>query len=193
MTIGGLERRKNYERAIDAFTRSRLPERGYSYVISGPRGNSAAEIEKIASATPAVRLCGYVDDAELRWLYRNASGFVLPSLLEGFGLPALEAAQHRLLTLVSADSALEEAIGGNAVLVDPLSVDSIAAGMRRLIEMPTEQRMALLDAAVAGTRPCGVSAPLVGSAVETRLIVSGRADPFRSAPTPGRNRSPRGR
>jgi glycosyltransferase involved in cell wall biosynthesis len=39
----------------------------------------------------AVAFCDYVDEAELRALYRLATVFVSPSLLEGFGLPLLEA------------------------------------------------------------------------------------------------------
>src|SRR5690606_7098658 len=91
-------------------------------------------------ATPGVKLLGFLPDEELRWLYRNASGFVLPSLLEGFGLPALEAGAHGLVPLVSEASAQTEAVGAGAVGVDPLSAESIAAGMVTLVTMGEAER-----------------------------------------------------
>lgn len=140
LTVGALEARKNYPRILEAFQQSGLADDGYSYVFCGPRGNAADEVARLAKTICGVHALGYRSDAELRWLYRNASGLVLPSLLEGFGLPSLEAARHRLLSLVSAGTALEEAVGDGAVLVDPLSVASIAAGMRRVVEMNEGER-----------------------------------------------------
>lgn len=140
LTVGALELRKNHARTIRAFAESGLAERGYRYVVCGPRGNSAAEVERAALETPGVQVLGYLGDAELRWLYRHARGFVLPSLLEGFGLPALEAAQHGLVSLVSVEGAQREAVGEGAILVDPASVPAIAAGMRRLADMPEDER-----------------------------------------------------
>lgn len=140
LTIGALETRKNYPRSIEAFQRSGLHARGYEYVICGPRGNSAAEVERLASDADGVRWLGYLSDAELRWLYRHATGFVLPSLLEGFGLPALEAAKNGLVPLISKDGALVEAASTGAICVDPFSVDDIAGGMVRLVDMGEEER-----------------------------------------------------
>lgn len=152
LTVAGVEKRKNHRRIIEAFRLSGLPEQGYSYVFCGPRGNSAPEVKALAEMAPGVHALGYLADRELRWLYRNASGFVLPSLLEGFGLPALEAAQHELVSVVSAGGAQEEAAGKGAILVDPTSTAAIAQGMRQLVEMPPgerAERLALLRAQTA--------------------------------------------
>lgn len=140
LTVGGLEKRKNYRRVIEAFAASGLRERGYSYVFCGPRGNSTQEVEALARSVPGVHALGYLSDMELRWLYRHAAGFVLPSLLEGFGLPALEAGQHGLISIVSAGGAQQEAVGEGAILVDPTSVADIAGGMNRLVDMSTAER-----------------------------------------------------
>lgn len=144
LTVGALEIRKNHARTIQAFAESGLAGRGYRYVICGPRGNNTEEVERLARATPNVTLLGYLADQELRWMYQNARGFVLPSLLEGFGLPALEAAQHGLVSLVSQEPAQREAVGDGAILVDPASVPAIAEGMRWLVDMPQEERAARL-------------------------------------------------
>jgi glycosyltransferase involved in cell wall biosynthesis len=140
LTVAALETRKNHRRAIEAFVKSGLRERGYTFVFCGPRGNSAQEVEALAQSVPGVLALGYRSDVELRWLYQNATGFVLPSLLEGFGLPALEAAQYGLVSMVSAGGAQEEAVGAGAVAVDPTAVEDIARGLKLLVDMPDEER-----------------------------------------------------
>lgn len=148
LMVGAFETRKNHTRAVEAFIASGLRDKGYTFAMCGPRGN-AAHLQDALAATPGVQLFGYLSDAELLWLYRNASAFILPSLLEGFGVPALEAARHNLLSLISAGGAQEEAVGSGAILVDPLSVDSIAAGMRSIETMDSAARDALIAKARA--------------------------------------------
>jgi len=129
LTVGVMEPRKNQTRSIQAFAASGLAARGWSYALCGPMTDRAN-----ASGVPGVVGLGYIDDAELRWLYRNAAGFVLPSLAEGFGMPALEATRQGLVPIVSRGGALEEAVGGAALLVDPEDVGDIAEAMRTLEE-----------------------------------------------------------
>lgn len=144
LTVGAVGQRKNHLRSIEAFTRSGLAEDGYSYVICGGPEPGYDFVVEAAGKVPAVILTGYVSDSQLRWLYARASGFVLPSLLEGFGLPAAEAISRGLVPLLSTGGALHEVAGDSAILVDPLNVDEIAGGMRRLAHMDKAQRQALL-------------------------------------------------
>jgi glycosyltransferase involved in cell wall biosynthesis len=58
----------------------------------------------------------------------------MPSLYEGFGLPVLEAMSCATPVVAANSSSLPEVAGEAAVLVDPLSVDSIAEGIRRVVE-----------------------------------------------------------
>ncbi|MCO5964830.1 glycosyltransferase [Sinorhizobium meliloti] len=148
LTVGALERRKNHLRVIEAYEKSGLHARGINYVFCGARGIGAGNILEKASQIPGVKALGYVTEPQLRWLYRNAKGFVLPSLLEGFGLPPIEAAQRGLVSVVSAGGAQEEAIGGAAVLVDPKSIDSLVAGLVSLVDMGEDERQSILRRAV---------------------------------------------
>jgi glycosyltransferase involved in cell wall biosynthesis len=146
LTVGAVGERKNQLRAIRAFDASGLAKAGYAYVICGGLHEAGAElVAKEAKGTPGVILPGYVNDAELRWLYRNATGFVLPSLLEGFGLPAAEAVHYDLIPLLSRGGALQEVAGDGAIYVDPLDEGDIAAGMRLLAEFTPEERKERLD------------------------------------------------
>ena len=144
LTVGALERRKNHLRVMEAYERSGLHERGISYVFCGARGLGAEAILEKAARTTGVTALGYVTEPQLRWLYHNGCGFVLPSLLEGFGLPPIEAAQRGLVPMVSAGGAQEEAIGGAAVLVEPTSTESIMQGMLRLVDMEQAERADIL-------------------------------------------------
>src|SRR5262245_3630174 len=87
-----------------------------------------------------VILPGYVNDSQLRTLYKNAQGFVLVSLLEGFGLPAAEAICYGHVPLLSAGGELEEVAGDGALYVDPLDISDIVGGMRRIASMTAGER-----------------------------------------------------
>jgi glycosyltransferase involved in cell wall biosynthesis len=144
LTVGSVGSRKNQLRSLEAFARSGLAAEGYNYVVCGGPEPGFDAVVEAAGKTPGVILTGYVSDSELRWLYAHASGFVLPSLLEGFGLPAAEAISYDLVPLLSKEGALHEVAGDCAILVDPLNVDEIADGMRRLALMGHEERQSRL-------------------------------------------------
>ncbi len=144
LTVGSIGNRKNQQRCIAAFALSGLAECGFSYVICGGKEPGFDRVELAARATPGVVLLPYVSDAALSWLYRNADGFVLASLLEGFGMPVAEAISKGLVPLVSANSVLSEVAGDGAVAADPSDEASIASGMIALATMGAEERSARL-------------------------------------------------
>lgn len=77
-----------------------------------------------------VRFTGWVSRPDLEGLYQGALAFVYPTLLEGFGMPVLEAMERGVPVACSATSSLPEVAGDAALLFDPLDV----AGMRSTIE-----------------------------------------------------------
>jgi glycosyltransferase involved in cell wall biosynthesis len=72
---------------------------------------------------------GWVDDREKWRLLRSARGLVHASLLEGFGLPVLEAMAHGVPVLASEDRALAELAAGAALHVDAHDVGALARGL----------------------------------------------------------------
>ncbi|MDH6263517.1 glycosyltransferase involved in cell wall biosynthesis [Bradyrhizobium sp. BR13661] len=144
LMVGGLERRKNFRAAIAAFEASELAANDYELVIAGPRGNLSADLLPVIAATENVSHLGYVDDSALAGLYADASVLLFPSLVEGFGVPALEAPSANLLPIVSKGTVLEEIVGPSGLLVDPHSVDDIAKVLREAIAMEPSEREARL-------------------------------------------------
>jgi glycosyltransferase involved in cell wall biosynthesis len=144
LMVGTLERRKNYKMALEAFARSGLSDQGYDLIIVGPRGNLSHELLPSISESDHVKHFGFVGDAQLKDLYATATALFFPSLVEGFGVPALEAPQSELLPIVSEGTVLEEIVGPDGIFVDPLSVGSMAQGLQRAASMSEAERSARL-------------------------------------------------
>lgn len=79
---------------------------------------------------------GWVSDAQLEGLYALASAVMLPSLIEGFGLPVLEAMQRGVPVACSDRSALPEVAGDAALLFDPAEQHAVVDAVRRLVSDP---------------------------------------------------------
>ena len=78
-------------------------------------------------------LPGYIPDDAVPAVLSAATALVYPSLYEGFGLPALEAMACGTPVIAAKTSSLPEVVGEAGLLVDPLSVEEIAAAMHRLL------------------------------------------------------------
>lgn len=88
-----------------------------------------------AGVASRVHFTGWIDEADKPALYSLASLFVFPSLYEGFGLPAAEAAACGAPVLTSNRSSLPEAAPG-ARLVDPEDEHALAAAMAQALHAP---------------------------------------------------------
>lgn len=134
--VGAIEPKKNLRRLVQAYLDSGVE---HPLVLAGGRAwMSEQEIgwidEQLDPQTRSrIRLLGYVDAADLAALHAGASFLAMPSLYEGFGLPALDAMRAGRPVLAAATPSLEETCGGGACYVDPLSRSDIAAGISRLV------------------------------------------------------------
>ena len=86
-----------------------------------------------------IHLVGYVERADLPYIYSSASALVLPSLYEGFGMPPLEAMACGTIAVVSNNSSLREIVDGSAILInDPLDPEEISARILQALEKDDE-------------------------------------------------------
>jgi glycosyltransferase involved in cell wall biosynthesis len=81
-----------------------------------------------------VILTGYINENELSGLTAAAYAMVYPSLLEGFGVPVLEAMQSGVPAITSSNSAMQEIAGDAALYADPASYQDIAEKMMLLFK-----------------------------------------------------------
>ena len=133
--VGRFHARKNIERLIEAFGRSRARRDGLRLVLAGRDLWSG---ERIAAHIRALGLereviCpGHVPDATLGELYKRARLFAFVSVHEGFGIPPVEAMAHGLPVLASRISAMPEILGDAAHYTDPFDVEEMAGALDRV-------------------------------------------------------------
>jgi glycosyltransferase involved in cell wall biosynthesis len=143
--IGLTNPNKNLPRLIQAFAASRV-RKDHVLVIAGiiPDALAAAFHDQVAALglDGRVKAVGYIADTWVPALYAGAAAYLFPSLYEGFGLPILEAMASGTPVLTSTVSSCPEVAAGHAVLVDPLDVDAIRAGIETVLDMPSSKREA---------------------------------------------------
>ncbi len=135
--VGTLQPRKNIERLIEAF--SKLEIGNLKLVIAGKKGwlyDSIFQKVKDLNLVSNVIFTDYVNQEDLPAIISGAKLYVLASLYEGFGIPVIEAQACGVPVVVSNTSSLPEVVGESGILVDPLSVKSIAAGIQKIISSP---------------------------------------------------------
>jgi glycosyltransferase involved in cell wall biosynthesis len=80
-----------------------------------------------------VRLLGEAPGTSLVTLYQGARAFALPSLYEGFGMPALEALACGVPVVASTGGSLPEVVGDAGILLDPHDVEGWAEALERVL------------------------------------------------------------
>lgn len=87
----------------------------------------------------------FVSDNQLAWLYKNTAAYVFPSLMEGFGLPPLEAMHYDAPVVSSNATCMPEVLGEAAIYFDPLDEDEMASQIKKVLVDPTLQKKLILS------------------------------------------------
>lgn len=134
--LGTLEPRKNLERLINAYAvllakHKKLP----LMVIAGKKGwlyEKIFEDVRQLNIEDKIIFTDYVPTEDAPILMNGAKAFLFPSLYEGYGMPVIEAMACGTPVLTSDCSSLPEVAEGCAVMIDPLSVESLTNGLEQL-------------------------------------------------------------
>ncbi len=135
LSVGILSKQKNHETALTAL--ALLKDIDFEYWIAGDgpeRGQLEQYTNKLGMANK-VKFLGHVDD--IKPILQQADIFLMPSKREGFGLAAVEAMNASLPVIASDIPGLREVVTAEpacAVLVDPLSLRTIADALRELLD-----------------------------------------------------------
>jgi alpha-1,3-rhamnosyl/mannosyltransferase len=141
----GLNPHKNVETLIDAYAplrdTARLVLLGGDDPYHSSRDSVLRRIDSLGLHDRVV-LLGYVEDEELARLYSGALAVVCPSLAEGFGLPAVEAAACGAPLILSDIPAHRESLGDAALYFEPRDVEALGAQLESILS-DTELRRTL--------------------------------------------------
>jgi glycosyltransferase involved in cell wall biosynthesis len=147
LCVGNLEPKKNLAATVEAFALARkkgdLP---HQLVLAGGKSWQAGDVEQAIRRLPpgSVHRTGYVAQADLPDLYAGADLLLFWSLVEGFGLPALEAMACGTPVVCSDRGALPEVVGGAAVTV-PIGPPSALADAILALLGDSERRAGLVQ------------------------------------------------
>jgi glycosyltransferase involved in cell wall biosynthesis len=136
--VGSSEPRKNLPRLLQAYRqyRSSVAEPA-DLVLAGSYQWGEFDPRTFAAEhdlSHCMHILRDVDDPSLAALYAHAHALVMPSLYEGFGLPLAEAMHWGVPVITSENSAMAEVAADAALLVDPLSTESIQRALHDMAE-----------------------------------------------------------
>ena len=138
--VGGISPHKNLDGLLHAFSLLHK-EKVCHLVLVGDHANdsfygcypSLLALRDRLGLEPYVTFTGFVPDEHLVALHSSATLLVLPSLNEGFGLPAVEAMACELPVAASDRGSLPEVLDTAGLYFDPLDREQMAGVMSRLL------------------------------------------------------------
>jgi len=130
--VGSRSPHKNVPALLRAFAASGLAAHTALLLSGAPDDRTRRWMKEAGLGDAEVRFAGAIPENRLPDYYRGALALAIPSLAEGFGLPALEAMACGTPVLAARRGALPEVVGDAGVFVDPTRPEAIAAGLKRI-------------------------------------------------------------
>lgn len=138
--VGNFWPHKNLPRLLQAFAGLCESLRNtYQVVLAGCDQHHRLGLQELSQTlglTSQIIFAGPIDDQDLPALYSGCALFVLPSLEEGFGLPALEAMACGAPVIAANRAAIPEVVGKAAILFDPEDVAAMTKVMTDVLTQP---------------------------------------------------------
>jgi glycosyltransferase involved in cell wall biosynthesis len=144
--VGSLEPRKNLKLLLEAWQLGRFD--GATLAVVGASGHLFQKLQ-FDSLPEGVRMLGRVEDEILPALYSGATGFVYPSVYEGFGLPPLEAMACGCSVAVSDIAVHREVFGSRAMYFDPFNAEDLSSKVELLLRLDKSSRASAIDAGLS--------------------------------------------
>lgn len=152
------QERKNVLRLIEAAKKYK-----FKLVLAGSKGSDEqfAAISNAIHGQPNISVLGFISQEEKFDLYRRAKVFALPSLQEGVGIVALDAAKMGCEIVISNIPGPKEYYHGSCIEVDPYSIDSIGQGIMSFLSGKDKFQPALSELILSNYCPSVVGNKLI--------------------------------
>jgi glycosyltransferase involved in cell wall biosynthesis len=138
MYVGQSSPYKNIPRLIEAHQILLAEHPSLYLAISGKKDRFTELYEETVRSKgyKQVIFTGFVEESELRWMYEHAAAYIVPSTMEGFGLPGLEAMNYGVPVVSSNATCLPETYGDSVIYFDPLQTQEMADAIGRVLDDP---------------------------------------------------------
>lgn len=135
MYVGQQSDYKNIPRLVEAHQKLLATHPDLGLVFVGRINNAVQRNKDLFEKRDYknIHFTGFLPDAQRDWLFTRARAYVFPSLMEGFGLPPLEAMAYGTPVVSSSASCLPEVLGDAAEYFDPLNITDIATAIEKVI------------------------------------------------------------
>ena len=141
--VGNMYPHKNIDRLIDAIARLNLKGTDLKLYCVGKSDFFQKRYKDLVlqkKLQNTIIFLENIDDKNLADLYTNAVATIMPSLMEGFGLPLLEAMSAECITIASDIPSLKEVCLDIPIYVDPYSSESIAEGIEKALLLDSDEK-----------------------------------------------------
>ncbi|MDR2086489.1 MAG: glycosyltransferase family 4 protein [Dysgonamonadaceae bacterium] len=142
--LGSILKEKNIVLLVNAFHELRYTHSNIKLIIGGTGTDEykLKELIKRYSLESSIKMIGYVSDVSP--FYENIDVFVLPSLIESWGLVALEAMSAGKAVIMTNNSGLHEILGNEeCIFFDPMSKQELLDAMKMLMDEKYRKALAI--------------------------------------------------
>ena len=127
---------KNFKRLLNAFAKISNKYPSIDLLLAVQSNNIDPDLKKIIekhNLNKRIRFIGFVEDKHISYIFKNSLAVVIPSLYEGFGIPAIEAMKQGVPVLCSNTTSLPEIFEDAALYFNPNSTEKIARSLVKII------------------------------------------------------------
>jgi len=145
--VGNVYPHKNSNRLIDAFALLLKTHPDIQLIFVGKDDYFFQKLKKKVNTLgleKSIIFTGLISDEELAAYCHHAEAVIIPSLMEGFGLPAVEAIAQNCLVLASAIPSLKEICEDGALYFDPMKESDIAKCMEKALQLPIAKKKEII-------------------------------------------------
>lgn len=146
LSVGALNKRKNISLIIHAYSLLNKEDR-IPLIIVG-KGSEKKKLQELVhryKLNELIQFKDYIASEDLPAYYQFAKALIYPSLYEGFGIPIVESLRNKTPVIASQTSAMPEAAGPGAILINPYQPEDLADAMSQMLTDETKRELLITE------------------------------------------------